>query len=279
MLVFGVLVSAQQLPSEPPKKFGTSVTGAYEGWYDNPDGTHTFLVGYYNRNSAQTLDIPIGPNNHIDPGGPDLGQPTHFLPGRQYGMFTVTVPKDFAPTQRLTWTLVANGQSMTIPFTLKTDYNVSPFSDLAVKNTPPALHLFDEKAAPIQGPVATIAKAMARTASVSSPLPLPVWASDDAKYTSGTNAPMARPRPPVSLTWSKYRGPGEVTFDKAKPELQAITGGAVNEPYTGKATATATFGAPGDYVLHLVGNDYSGNGGGGEVCCWTTAMVKVSVTP
>jgi hypothetical protein len=70
-----------------------------------------------------------------------------------------------------------------------------------------------------------------------------------------------------------------VTFDKAKPELEALTGGAVNVPYTGKASATATFAAPGDYVLHVIGNDYSGNGGGGEVCCWTTAMVKVTVTP
>ena len=39
--------------------------------------------------------MPIGPNNRIEPGGPDMGQPTHFLPGRQSGMFIVTVPKEF----------------------------------------------------------------------------------------------------------------------------------------------------------------------------------------
>jgi hypothetical protein len=39
------------------------------------------------------------------------------------------------------------------------------------------------------------------------------------------------------------------------------------------------FGEPGDYVLHVTANDYSGEGGGGFVCCWTTAMVKVSVSP
>ena len=92
-LVGGALVAAQQLPSEPSKQFGTSVTGAFEGWFDNSDGTSGFLVGYFNRNSAQHLDIPIGPNNRIEPGGPDLGQPTHFLPGRQHGMFVVPVPK------------------------------------------------------------------------------------------------------------------------------------------------------------------------------------------
>ena len=39
----GAAVAAQQLPDAPAKGFGTSITGAYEGWYDNPDGTHTFL--------------------------------------------------------------------------------------------------------------------------------------------------------------------------------------------------------------------------------------------
>ena len=34
---------------------------------------------------------------------------------------------------------------------------------------------------------------------------------------------------------------------------------------------------PGEYVLHLTTNDYSGDGGGGFGCCWTTALVKVSV--
>src|SRR5258708_39552228 len=33
------------------------------------------------------------------------------------------------------------------------------------------------------------------------------------------------------------------------------------------------------YVLQVTANDYSGEGGGGEVCCWTTTLVKVSVTP
>src|ERR1700712_90894 len=105
MLAGGVLVSAQQLPSEPAKQFGSSITGAYEGWFDNEDGSHVFLVGYLNRNRAQEVDVPIGPNNHIEPGGPDMGQPTHFQPGRQVGMFVVVVPKEFTPPHRLTWTI------------------------------------------------------------------------------------------------------------------------------------------------------------------------------
>ncbi|HZY08075.1 MAG TPA: hypothetical protein VFE69_10030, partial [Ilumatobacteraceae bacterium] len=69
-------LSAQQLPNEPFRQFGTSVTGAFEGWFPAPDGTRYFLIGYLNRNNNQPVDVPIGPNNHIDPGGPDMGQPT-----------------------------------------------------------------------------------------------------------------------------------------------------------------------------------------------------------
>jgi hypothetical protein len=273
----GAVLVAQRLPDAPAKGFGTSITGAYEGWYDNPDGSHTFLVGYYNRNVRQAMDIPIGPNNHIDPGGPDMGQPTHFLPGRQTGVFSITVPKSFAKDQKLTWTIVANGEPMTIPLRMNVDYNVSPFTGLEIGNTPPALRLFDEKATPIQGPVAFISKAIARTASVASGLVIPLWAEDDAKYSSGTNAPMTTARPPVSVSWAMYRGPADVKFDSGK--LETLKGGKVDEPYSGKMTTTAKFNMPGEYFLEVTGNDYSGPGGGGEVCCWTNALVKVTVTP
>jgi len=50
-----------QLPLEPVRETGQSVTGAYEGWYQNPDGTYSLLVGYFNRNQKEALDIPVGP--------------------------------------------------------------------------------------------------------------------------------------------------------------------------------------------------------------------------
>ena len=64
-----------------------SVTPAYDGWYDNADGSHTFLIGYYNRNWNEAVDVPLGPNNKFEPGDPDRGQPTHFYPNRNFGMF------------------------------------------------------------------------------------------------------------------------------------------------------------------------------------------------
>jgi len=266
---------AQQIP-EPRKQFGASVTGAFEGWFDNKDGSRSFLVGYFNRNTQQELDIPIGPDNRIEPGGPDMGQPTHFLPNRRYGMFIVPVPKNFTPQDKFTWTLTVNGQVTSIPLRLNPDYVISPFSEIAVNNTPPVLR-FDQNGPAIQGPLARPEGAAVRTASLSAPLPLTAWVSDDMKYTSGTSAPLATPRPPVTLTWSKYRGTGAVTFDKARPEVEKLPA-AGDAAFSGKATTNVKFSEPGDYVLHVTVNDYSGDGGGGFQCCWTTGLVKVSVS-
>ena len=133
-----VFLLGQALP-EPRKQFGASVTGAFEGWFENGDGTQGFLVGYYNRNTQEELDIPIGPNNRIEPGGPDMGQPTHFLPSRQFGMFAIPVPKGFTPEDKFTWTIFANGKYTSIPLRLHPDYVISPFSEIAVNNTPPVI--------------------------------------------------------------------------------------------------------------------------------------------
>jgi hypothetical protein len=273
----GILLWGQQLP-EPRKQFGSSITGAFEGWFDNADGSRDFLVGYFNRNTQQELDIPIGPNNRIEPGGPDMGQPTHFVTNRQYGMFMIPVPKGFSPQDKFTWTLTANGQTTVIPLRLHPDYVVSPFNEIAVNNTPPVIR-FEPNGPKIQGPIATLAKASVRNVDLSTPLEITLWITDDMKYTSGTNAPMTTPRPPVTLVWSKYRGAGSVTFDKARPNVEKILEGDDNAPFNGKATTSVKFGEPGDYVLHVTVNDYSGDGGGGFQCCWTTGLVKVSVKP
>ena len=275
LLAGGVVLSGQRIAiPEPRRGSGDSITGAFEGWYYNPDGSRAFLVGYYNRNGRQELDIPIGPNNRIEPGGPDMGQPTHFLTGRQWGMFIVPTPRDFKPDDSYVWTITANGQTTSIPLRTKPDYVMSPFTEIAVGNTPPVIR-FEQTGKTTQGPIATLANAPTRTASVGTPLALPVWLNDDMKYKSGTSAPPSAQRAPASLRWSKYRGPGDVTFDKARPELEKLS--QAEGMYSAHATTNATFSEAGDYVLHVTANDYSGDGGGGFGCCWTTALLKVTV--
>ncbi len=72
LLAGGMLASAQSLPNEPRRASGASVTAAFEGWFRNPDGSFSLLIGSYNRNQAQEVDVPIGPNNQITPGGPKV---------------------------------------------------------------------------------------------------------------------------------------------------------------------------------------------------------------
>jgi len=268
------LIWGQSLPFEPLHESGASVTGAFEGWFQNPDGTYSLLLGYYNRNQRQELDLPIGPDNRMEPGGPDRGQPTHFLAGRQWGLFVVKVPAGFG-ANKITWTIVANGQTTTIPASLKPDYEISPFQEAAVGNTPPILR-FAESGPRVQGPRGL---SVERTAKVGNPLDLTVWVSDDGKLTTNSGA---RPRdlgPPVTVTWSKYRGSGAVTFANDKPRVEKAEGGEPNLPFSGKAATTVTFVQSGEYVLHVTANDYSGVGGGGFQCCWTNGQVKVTVQP
>jgi sugar lactone lactonase YvrE len=279
----GVFVDAgQQGQGQTPSQFplsypirekGSSVTGAYEGWYRNQDGSVSLLVGYFNRNTKQELDIPIGPNNRIEPGGPDQGQPTHFLTSRQYGVFSIKVPKDFG-TKKLTWTLVANGQTNTVTLHTLPDWVLEPFEDSASKNTPPVVK-FQPNGPAFAGPPSGVAAAL--TTTLPAPLPLTVWATDEPPKLAVANALLIAPTgrggrvgsAAVSVGWSVFRGPGLVTFESAKPRVDPAS--------DSKAETRATFSVPGEYILRLQANDQSGDGGGGFQCCWTNALVSVTV--
>lgn len=274
-LIIPVLISAaalaQQLPLEPRHDAGQSITGVFEGWFKNPDGTFNLLFGYYNRNLKEAVDIPVGANNRIEPGGPDRGQPAHFLPGRMWGSFTVTVPPDFGASQLL-WTIVANGKTTVIPGNLKTDWEISPFID-ATNNTPPWISFepFENAAPAAQGPRPLVASAQAIAGA---PLTLTVWTADDNVVSPGTRVP----KTPVSITWSLFRGPGQATFAQARPAVEKIEGKMPPKAtFLGKASTTVTFSDAGEYVLQVTANDASGEGGGGFQCCWTNAQLKVSV--
>jgi hypothetical protein len=281
----GQPIGVGQLPSplplsNPIRERGSSVTPAFEGWYTDKDGSVRLLVGYFNRNTKQEFDIPPGPNNRIEPGDVDQGQPTHFLPNRQWGVFTIKVPKDFG-NKKMTWTIVANGFTNTIAMHTRPEWIVEPYEDAAQKNTPPVFR-FEPGGPLFTGPPSTIAKRYIATAGEATPLT--TWVTDEgAKLNIPPPSPRGRgrgaaaassefpPNPPLSITWSMFRGPGAVTFDKVKPAIDRDAGG--------KATTTATFSAPGDYILRVEGNDSSGVGGSGFQCCWTNVHVAVAVKP
>ena len=104
---------ALQLPTElPSTKFrsGQDVVPYFEGWIRNKDGSFDLVFGYFNRNWEEELAVPAGADNVVEPGGPDRGQPTFFLPRRQGWVYRVRVPGDFGKGV-VTWTIRANGKT------------------------------------------------------------------------------------------------------------------------------------------------------------------------
>ena len=268
------------LPSYPKLAFGGTISPAYDGWFDNKDGSRTFMMGYYNRNWEDAIDVPIGPNNHFEPGEPDRGQPTHFLANRNFGMFTITLPK--GSTEKLWWVLTVNGVTQKVPLSQTPDYNITPQhaseEGPTGKYNEPAILRFAENGPKLQMPVASQANAIARTAVVGVPMTFDFWVDDDALYASGSNAPISAKEPLIEMVVEKYRGAGKVTVGDTHHKLTVLKGGKFNEPYSAKGTATVTFSQPGDYQIHVTANDLSGPGGGSTGCCWTTGLIKVTVT-
>lgn len=315
---------------------GEPIYGAFEGWGPLKDSQNAIEIGYYNNNLQQTLDIPIGPNNHMDPGGPDLLQPTHFEAGRQWGVFAVPLPKDFG-TKKISWTIVANGKTTTVQFSLNPPYWVDFYKNAAKGNTPPVIK-FAPDGPEMTGPPTKVALNL--TATVGQPLKLTLWAKDRPNTydpedslppelrsrgrgrggattdgaagggaAAGTpdTAAAARgrgrgaadnqpnfdfsaaitgrgnnrnaagrgggPQPDVTVTWKVHRGAQPVKF--ADETIKLFNGGDIDKVM--EATTTATFSAAGEYWLRAQVNDNSGDGGGGEQCCWTNALVKVIV--
>ena len=140
-----VLAAAGRAPAQEtkldaprPHAIGQSVSPSFEGWYENPDGSFSIVFGYLNRNFEEHLDIPVGPDNRIEPAPADRGQPTHFLPRRHTGVFAIRVPADFGE-QELTWSLTAHGRTIAIPGNLRPAWRIDALREVTNGNTPPVL--------------------------------------------------------------------------------------------------------------------------------------------
>ena len=232
---------------------GQSVAPVYEGYDVNADGSFNMWFGYTNRNEEEAIDIPVGADNAFDP-TVDRGQPTHFVPRRHKDVFRVVVAKDFPRDGRLAWSLTSHGQTLRVAGTLNPVWQIDRAratrggnSERIDSNTPPAVTL------------QTTAKTIASPGETAT---LTVNASDDGLPVRGGK--------PIGMTvlWAKYRGPGTVTFSAERARL-------VN----GKATTTATFSEPGDYLIQAVVDDGSGESAGqfGYHCCWTNAQLALKV--
>jgi hypothetical protein len=257
VFLFVAAVSAQQLPTAIPQtKFasGQNIVPYFEGWIRNGDGSFDMVFGYFNRNWEEQLAIPAGPDNLVEPGGPDRGQPTFFLPRRQSWVYRVRVPSDFGK-QVVTWTIKANGK------TEKAYGELLPVQEITERIIMTRGNLNRGEDDPNKPPVVTIAPVSG--ASVNAPVTLTANVGDDGlpkprvtvrprttasdgtiRAQANSSGGAARPRG-LSVTWMQIRGPAKVTFEPTGT-LAVVDG---------KAGATARFTEPGTYVLRATAND------------------------
>jgi len=273
VVIAASLTARQDSSAQQSFATGQNIAPAYEGWERNPDGSFTLVFGYMNRNWEEEIDVPIGPDNSIEPGGPDHGQPTHFFPRRSRFVFRIRVPADFG-NKELVWTLTSNGQTERAYGTLKRDYFIDKlviqanFGAGGPGGTTPDL-------ADNEAPTLTVEGDRTRTIGVGQPLLLAAVVTDDGK-------PQARPlagtdprRPGrfttdtatgLRLSWLVYRGTGEVTFDPPQITAWEDTRVGGNSPWSpGWSTpdppadnrweVAATFSEPGTYVLRALAHD------------------------
>lgn len=226
---------------------GQNVVPVYEGWIANPDGTFSLLFGFFNRNWEETVFIPVGPENQVEPGGPDRGQPTVFTPRRGRNMFEIVVPKDFG-NKEVIWTLTSRGKTerasgALVPQEVLTRRMVLAGGSLAANAAAGDDDTGDERSAN-QPPTVTIDPVQ--------PVTLPGRATLVASITDDGLSASRLVRGPrrVRVNWSTYRGSAVVAFEPDATDLASPTGG--------RTTTAATFTAPGTYVLRATATDVGG---------------------
>ena len=251
---------------------GQNVQPIFQGWSRNPDGTFEMHLGYLNRNYLEELYIPIGPDNHIEPGGPDQGQPTYFYTRNNRQIFSVTVPADFG-NQELIWTLTIRGKTEQAVGWLQPEWEIDPTfggrrqGEENLRNVAPTLSLSVPASISLQDgltltasltddglPTPRGSRQLQRNRAVGQEIP-PILVPPEGTPEPPTNLPQlnvnargrqSRPSPPegLSVSYIVWRGPAGVVFD---PPFAAPEGGS--------AATAATFSQPGDYVLQARAHD------------------------
>ena len=273
MAILGVvaIAAASAGPRAQQPTTGLNIAPVYEGWEQNADGSFDLIFGYFNRNWNEWIDVPVGVANSIDPGGPDHGQPTHFMPRRNQFIFRVRVAQDFG-NRDLVWTLTSNGKTEKAYGSLKPDYIVNATVMAANFGAGGQTGTMPDLVGNVR-PVLTIEGERTRRVKVGEPVVLTAVATDDGKPRTrpmlallGGLRTVPNSATGLRLAWLKYRGAGAVTFDPPQFSAWEDTRAGANSPWAvgwrtppvpadNKWEARATFKAPGEYVLRCVAHD------------------------
>jgi hypothetical protein len=261
--------------TRPSFMHGQNVAPAYEGWEEDESGQRYFMFGYMNRNWEEELDVPAGPDNHFDPGGPDAGQPTHFLPRRNRFVFRVPVPEGFTEDDEMVWTLTTAGVTERAYATVSTDYFVDNLVQASEQGALGAGRS-DPTIRANMAPVLRIEGDRNRRVRVGEPLALVAVASDDGVPKPRRTRRSNPWRPPVQVTvgsstglrvsWYTYRGDGAVRYDPPQAKVWEDTRTGANSPWSpgwmtpdappdGGWATEVVFDEPGTYVLRCLASD------------------------
>jgi hypothetical protein len=284
-LLIGMQAAAQrQRPLSPLPADGLRVVPFFDGWYQNPDGTLSLSYGYSNLNRNELVEIPLGPDNFIQPKEYDGRQPTSFPPvvptaggdgsgapagrrERERGVFTVTVPAGFRGD--VVWTLRYQGQTYSVPGRARVGAYQLRWP-MAMGSEPPALR-FTQTGPEGRGPVGV--QAEPQRVAVGAPLSLMVSVNDDSEREPDPVSvrPRGGARPAINVIWYKHSGPGAVVFTPARNAIAELKGAAAT---------SAVFQQPGEYVVRVRADNFGRlDTSPGNQCCWTNGYVRVTVTP
>lgn len=265
---------------------GESVAPMFNGWIRNEDKSVTMIFGFANQNREQIIDIPLGPNNKIEPAQFDGAQPTHFpvyqrrgfVGIQERGVFAVTVPADMADTE-VVWTLSSGGQTWSVPGrTSSTAYELSN-GERALGTLKPAIK-FGMSGAESNSEEGIYAQRI--TTSVGNPITLTAYIQDRgnrADYPDNKSMYYA-----LGTEWIMHQGPAAPTFSHGRvsgADRASESGESGFDSGTAweEVTTQATFSEPGDYIVRLrVDNFQAPDSQFDNVCCWSNAYVPVTVT-
>src|SRR5690349_3712420 len=251
-----VRLHAQQSPFPGvPYNRGQDVSPTFDGWEKNPDGSFSMWFGYYNRNTDEFLDIPVGPDNSLDLGNGDQGQPTHFYPGRRWWVFKVVLPKDWPKDKRLVWTLKNRGRTNQSKAWLQPEWEADKLlisADAAadrflmILGRPVSESIIAGNTAPV------ITGTPTQTVTLPAPATIKLTVTDDGLPKQrigekGSDGVVTRGVDGVKVRWILYRGRGNVQFD---PE---VTPAVYGKPLA--AETKVTFSMPGDYWIRAIASD------------------------
>jgi len=270
-IVAVALLALSPVRAQVPKA-DNNITPAYEGWLPSADGSFELVFGYLNRDWDEDVWIPVGPNNTIDPGGPDLGQPTYFFPRRNRFVFTVHVPKDFG-TKEIVWTLTSRGRTEKAYATLKSDYVLDDTVIMSNIGAGGALSTTPDMVGN-KAPVLDVEGPKKRTARVGEAVALAAVATDDGKPNRrnmpailGGNYILPQTANGLRLSFFVYRGAGRaVTFDPPQTKVWEDTRDGGGSPWSAgwvvppvpegnRWQARATFAEAGTYVIRALAHD------------------------